>query len=348
MPTDWFAPHPGYATGVDPLAPVREMLRLVDALHDAGLRVTLDVVFNHNAETPALGVRSLGVLDPGHYFRRWADGTLADGAGCGNEFASESLFGRRLIRDACRYWVERYRVDGFRFDLMGLIARPTREAVRADLDELDPSLMLYGEPWGAGPSPHPVLRKGFQRGSRIGVFNDVFRDCLRGSVFDPADPGALVSGDPDRVATALEGGIGPEPDGFASGPAEVVQYAECHDAHTLVGRLLASDPEGGEPAALDRSAAAALLLAMTPGAVFIHSGQEFGRTKMGVPNTFNRGDDLNNIHWTRKREHHPLFRHYRRALALRAAHPMFRPASADPDRAHAVPPRPPARGWQAR
>jgi len=328
MPSDWFAPHPSYATGVEATAAASEFATLVDTFHQHGLRVTIDAVFNHNAETEALGIRSLAALDPEGYFRRWDDGSQADGAGCGNEFASESHFGRQLIRDACRYWVERYGVDGFRFDLMGLVDQQTLDCVRADLDEVDPSLMLYGEPWAAGPSPRPVLGKGTQRGRRIAVFNDTFRDELRGNLFDTHAPGALTTGDAHAAERILYGGIGEDGQGFADTPQEVIQYAECHDDLTLVDRLIASDPGANEEAALERSALAALLLMFAPGMPFIHSGQEFGRSKNGIANTYNKGDDANNIRWVNKRINHRLFRHYRRAIALRQFHPMLRPRTA--------------------
>jgi pullulanase len=334
MPNDWFAPHQGYSAGVSVFDAASEFAHLVDTLHRCGLRVTLDVVFNHNAETDTLGVRSLQALDPEGYFRRWPDGTPADGAGCGNEFASDSEFGRRLIRDACRYWVDRFGIDGFRFDLMGLIDRDTLTAVREDLDRVDPSLMIYGEPWAAAPSPREVLNKGFQRGSRIAVFNDSFRDELRGNLFNNSAPGLLINGDRAAARRVAIGGVGRSggavgvenlSDCFAHAPTEVIQYAECHDDLTLFDRLLVSDPEGGIEAAQDRSALAALMLMIAPGMPFIHSGQEFGRSKDGISNTYNQGDDANNIRWTDKRIDHRLFRHYRRALGIRASHPMFRP-----------------------
>lgn len=323
MPTDWFSPHQAYASGVDVEAAGQEFTTLVDTLHGAGLRVTIDVVFNHNAETDTLGVRSLGVLDPEGYFRRWDDGSLANGAGCGNEFATESRFGRQLIRDACTYWATRYSIDGFRFDLMGLIDQDTLKLVRQDLDEIDPTLLMYGEAWSAGPSPRPIIQRGFQRGSRIGVFNDQFRDRLRGDLFDETASGLLVHADAGDATRVLRGWIGDHEDDFADTPAETIQYTECHDDLTLADKLLASDPESGLAAAFDRSAIAALYLAFARGIPFLHSGQEFGRTKAGVANTYNMGDQLNNIRWALKKENHKLFRHYRRAIALRLEHPMF-------------------------
>jgi pullulanase len=172
MPNDFNAPHPGYASSVELEAPIRELKQMVSSLHEAGLRVTLDVVYNHTAESWArveggreisMKLRNMMALAPRSYYRFTEDGAPWNGSACGNEFASETEIGRHFIRESCRYWVERFGIDGFRFDLMGLIDEETMELVAQDLHAIDPTIMVYGEPWAAGPTPIEVNSKGKQK-----------------------------------------------------------------------------------------------------------------------------------------------------------------------------------------
>lgn len=324
MPNDFNAPHPGYASAVDPEAPMRETKQLVSALHSAGLRVTLDVVYNHTAERWPRQLRSFMALAPHEYFRFKDDGSPWDGSLCGNEFRSESEQGRRFIVESCRYWVEEYGVDGFRFDLLGLIDRETMELVARELHAIDPTLLVYGEPWAAGPTPIEVTGKGAQRGRGWGVFNDEMRDSLRGSVFDVEDMGFLNAGqDIEGVKRGIVGGTST----FAEHAQECVNYVECHDNHTLMDRLALAPMPGPASTEEDRikmNLLGALILMTSQGIPFIHSGQEFGRSKEGAENSYNLGDQINNIRWMDKCQRERLFRYYRDAIAMRREHPMFR------------------------
>ncbi len=325
MPNDYNAPHGGYASDVDIEAPIREFKQLVSALHEAGLRVTLDVVYNHNAERWPDRLRSLMALAPKSYFRFSPEGHAWDGSACGNEFKSESPHGRRFLRESCRYWVERFGVDGFRFDLMGLIDAETMELIAQDVHAIDPSLLVYGEPWAAGPTPIKVNGHGKQRSRGWGVFNDHYRDGLRGDVFDLSDRGFLNNGDcRDAIKQGIRGGV----DDFADSPRESINYIEVHDNHTLFDRLDAAAHNCGKMLVAEEreamSSLGVLMLMTSQGIPFLHSGQEFGRTKDGHGNTYNRGDAINNIRWNLKCEHHELFTFHRDAVALRKAHPMFR------------------------
>ena len=339
MPNDFNAPHPGYASSVELEAPIRELKQMVSALHNAGLRVTLDVVYNHTAEswarvegsrTISMKLRNMMALAPESYYRFMPDGTPWNGSACGNEFASDTMIGRHFIRESCRYWVNRFGVDGFRFDLMGLIDEETMELVTRDLHSIDPTIMVYGEPWAAGPTPIEVNSKGKQRGKGWGVFNDEFRDALRGQVFDLNDPGFLSSGaDLDELRPGIRGSI----ESFAEAPVESINYIECHDNHTLVDRLRETAMKLQRPAdedvLLSMSALGVVAIMTAQGVPFVHCGQEFGRSKGGHDNTYNLGDQVNNVDWTVKAQNHRLYRHYREAIALRAAHPMFRLGDAD-------------------
>jgi pullulanase len=331
MPNDFNAPHPGYAASVELEAPIRELKQLVSTLHNAGLRVTLDVVYNHTAESWPNKLRNMMALAPSLYYRFRKDGTPWNGSGCGNEFASETPAGRRFIRESITYWIRRFGVDGFRFDLMGLIDAETMELATRDAHAIDPTILMYGEPWPGGDTPITVNTKGFQRSKGWGVFNDEMRDGLRGEVFELADLGFLNGGtDTHAVKRGVQAGLA----SFADQPTETINYIECHDNHTLIDRLqvTAERAKLNELTAGDRdrmSRLGALILMTSQGIPFVHAAQEFGRSKRGYDNTYNLGDDVNNIRWHDKQTNHRLFRHYREAIDLRRRHPMFRLPTAD-------------------
>lgn len=329
MPFDFNAPHAGYASGVELDAPIKEFKRLVSTLHERGLRVTLDVVYNHTAERWPDRFRGLMGLAPRAYFRFKDDGTAWDGSACGNEFRSESRRGREFVLDSVEMWVRTYGVDGFRFDLMGLIDTETMELLTKRLHAIDPTILVYGEPWAGGPTPIEVNNKGKQRGKGWGVFNDDFRDGARGEVFKPEAPGFLASGENiERLKSAVLAGVTT----FAGNPLECINYIECHDNHTLSDRLALTAPakeKFTEEQRLDMNAMGAMLLLTSQGIPFLHSGQEFGRTKNGEDNTYNLGDQINNIRWQDKADRHRLFSFYRAMIRLRLDHPMFRLTDAD-------------------
>lgn len=326
MPNDFNAPHDRYASATDLGAPIREFKEMVSALHSAGLRVTLDVVYNHDAERWPGKLRSLMALAPRAYFRFKKDGTPWDGSACGNEFRSDSEAGRRFLVESVKYWVREYGIDGYRFDLMGLIDQESMTILTRELHAIDPTILVYGEPWAGGPAGIEVNGKGKQRGLGWGVFNDDIRDGLRGRVFDLDDHGMLTKG--QRLRDVKEGIIAGLRT-FTDSPLECINYAECHDNHTLVDRMLLIARRNAE-LAIDReqilrmSKLTALTLATSQGIMFLHSGQDFGRTKHGEDNTYNLGDHVNNIRWQDKRDHSELFEFHRDCIHLRRTHPMFR------------------------
>lgn len=326
MPNDYNAPHDRYASATDLGAPIREFKEMVSALHKAGLRVTLDVVYNHDAERWPSKLRSLMALAPRAYFRFQKDGTPWDGSACGNEFRSDSEAGRRFLVESVKYWVREYGIDGYRFDLMGLIDQESMRILTRELHAMDPTILVYGEPWAGGPCGIEVNGKGKQRGLGWGVFNDDIRDGLRGRVFDLDDHGMLTRGIRLKdVKDGIVGGIRT----FTDGPLECLNYAECHDNHTLTDRLQLmakrmSDGGLDQEQIVRLSKLAILTLATSQGILFIHSGQEFGRSKAGEDNTYNLGDVVNNIRWTDKRDHSDLFAFHRNCITMRRAHPMFR------------------------
>lgn len=340
MPLYFNAPSDAYAAGMEIDAPIREFKALVSALHERGLRVTLDVVYNHTFEKWPDRLRSLMALAPNEYFRFKDDGSPWNGSLCGNEFRSESQFGRRFIIDSVKFWVTEFGIDGFRFDLMGLIDQETMTQLVAELHMIDRSLLIYGEPWTAGSTPIEVNNKGRQRSRGWGVFNDDIRDGLRGEVFRPEEAGFLTAGtNAHRVRIGVLGGVGTNPlptrvapptPSFADVPTETINYIECHDNHTLADRLALTTRNDHAVTSdiRDKMNRMGVLTLMTSqGIPFLHSGQEFGRTKDGEDNTYNLGDAINNIDWSAKERHVQLFTFYREAVRMRREHPMFRLAT---------------------
>jgi len=309
---------------------VSEVKRMIDALHRRGVRVTLDVVFNHTFEAVTKHrVYSFEGLVPGYYYRLKPDGGYWNGSGTGNEFRTEAPMARRYILDSLKYWVNEYKVDGFRFDLLGLIDVETVKAAVRELREIDPNLLIYGEPWAGGSTPIQINGKGAQRGNGWAVFNDHYRDALKGNVFDARATGFIQSGfNVEAVKKGIRGSI----DDFADSPLEAINYIECHDNHTLWDRLLISTAENASVTGADRRAMdklAAAIIFTSQGIPFIQCGQEFLRTKGGDHNSYDKPDAVNMIRWREKAEHQDVVEYYRGLIELRRAHPIFRLETGD-------------------
>lgn len=319
------SPDGWYATERFDARRVAEVKQMIDALHRHGIRVTLDVVFNHTFESLAENrVYSFEGLVPGYYYRVRHDGVYWNGSGVGNEFRTEAPMVRRYLLDTLKYWVTEYRIDGFRFDLLGLIDHETLCEVVRELRAIDPGLLIYGEPWAGGTSAIEVVHKGRQRGHGWSVFNDHYRDALKGNVFDARETGFIQAGRHlEWVKTGIRGAI----DDFADSPLESINYVECHDNHTLWDRINISTVDDGRIQLDDRRAMcklAAVLLMTSQGTPFIQTGQPFLRTKNGDHNSYDKPDAVNMIRWRQKAENHDIFTYYRELIALRKAHPLFR------------------------
>ncbi|HEY3998672.1 MAG TPA: type I pullulanase [Candidatus Xenobia bacterium] len=336
MPVQTFAGR-GYGWGYDAAlynAPearyaetdaVREFKEMVNDFHRHGIRVVMDVVYTHTAQEVYDRQGSFEGLVPGYYFRHKPGGSLWNGSGCGNEFRSEAPMARRFLLDSLRHWVVDYGVDGFRFDLMGLLDMETVRQVAAELHTLDPNLLICGEPWTAGDTPVRGMAKGRQRGLGVAVFNDHFRDALRGDVFHPKEPGFLEAG---LAAEAVQAGMMGSIDDFCDSPLETVNYIECHDNHTLWDRLALSAPDSSEADRIAMDKLGAAILLTSPGIPFLGSGQEFLRSKGGDDNSYDKGDSVNMIHWPDQARHADVFEWYRTLLRLRREHPVLRPSTA--------------------
>jgi pullulanase len=324
------SPDGWYATERFDARRVSEVKRMIDALHRRGIRVVLDVVYNHTFEAlDKKRVYSFEGLVPGYYYRLKPDGSYWNGSGVGNEFRSEAPMARRFILDSVKYWVTEYKVDGFRFDLMGLIDVKTLELIVRELRAIDPHLLIYGEPWAGGASPIELTHKGRQRERGWAVFNDHFRDALKGNVFNAHETGFVQTGNHCQgVRAGIRGAI----DDFASSPLEAINYVECHDNHTLWDRLLISTLDNAtvtdaDRRAMDKLAAAVIFTAQ--GIPFIEAGQEFLRSRGGDHNSYDKPDAVNMIRWRQKAEHYDVSEYYRSLIRVRRAHPLFRLRTAE-------------------
>jgi pullulanase len=312
--SNFFSPEGMFATNPDDDSRVRELRALVAALHQRGISVIMDVVYNHTSNNC-----SLMSIAPEYYYRRGANGTLANGSGCGNEFKSESPMGRRLILDSLKFWAGEYGVDGFRFDLMALIDQETMREADRELRKINPNIVLFGEPWTGGTSPlREKSDKNALRQLPAGAFNDDFRNALKGSP-DGSDSGWIENGsNRDALKAAML-----VSNWFAS-PTQSINYMTCHDNLVLWDKLVSSMPNATDALRVETMKLGYLALLTSQGVPFMHGGEEFARTKNGDNNSFESPDSVNEIDWNLKREHLDLFNYVRDLIVLRKAHPMFR------------------------
>lgn len=337
-PQHYNVPEGSYSTNPhDGATRIREFKQMVKALHDRGIRVVLDVVYNHTGWTET---SNLNQLVPGYYYRQREDGAFSDASACGNETASDRAMMRKFILESVAYWAEEYHLDGFRFDLMGIHDQETMRQVAKRLHDIDPSIFVYGEGWTAGDSPLPepdrALKKYTHQMPGVAAFTDDMRDALKGHVFTHDQPG-FVSG-ADSLQESIKFGIiasteHPQVDyaqvnysdsAWAAQPSQTITYVSCHDNHTLWDRLAISRPDASEE---DRTKMHRLALAMvltSQGVSFLHAGAEFQRTKDGVENSFESPDAINKLDWSRKTEYRETVEYVKGLIAMRKAHPAFR------------------------
>ena len=320
MPVNFNSPEGSYATNPSDASRVREAKLMIDAFHRKGLKVIMDVVYNHTAETRDR-VYNFNALAMDYYYRLNADGSYSNGSGCGNEFRTEAPVARRFLIDSLLYWVNEYKVDGFRFDLMGLIDLDAVAEALRELRRVKPDILVYGEPWTAGLTPARGVKKGSQRGKGFPVFNDHFRDAIKGSVFSLEDLGYVQAArNRDAVMRGIRGSV----DDFTDGPLETLNYVSCHDNHTLWDRIDLSLKEETQENKERMARLANALVLTSQGVPFLHAGEEFLRTKKGEENSYNLPDEINRLDWSRKKEKLGVFNYYKDLIALRREHPAFR------------------------
>ena len=331
-PVNYNAPDGGYSTNpYDPACRIREAKAMIQALHKAGIRVVMDVVYNHTYDVMGC---ALGRVVPKYFYRLNEDGTYANGSGCGNETASDHEMYRRFMVQSVCYWAREYHIDGFRFDLMGIHDQETMNAIRAALDEIDPTILTYGEGWAAMSPAYPyeqlAMKQWTYKMPRVGAFSDDIRNALIGSPFDHER--GFASGNPSSAKDVMRGLIAcPE---WSGEPMQHVSYITCHDNYCLRDRIAVSASEETEATQLRMNKLAQTAVLVSQGMSFLYGGEELFRTKQGIDNSYQSPDSINIIPWENKEKYADLVEYYRQMIAIRRAHKGFRLGSAEAVQAH--------------
>ena len=337
-PENYNVPEGSYST--DPYnanVRIKEFKTMIQALHNNGIRVIMDVVYNH---TGATDQSIFNQTVPGYYYRHNQDNSWSDAAACGNETASERAMMRKYMLESVKYWVNEYHIDGFRFDLMGIHDIETMNQISAELNSIDPTLFVYGEGWTAGSSPIPdslrALKKFTSDLTDIAVFSDDIRDGLKGSVFvedergfASAKPGLEESIKFGIVAATQHDQVNYKMVNYSKSPwsprpIQTINYVSCHDNNTLFDKLKLSVLEADENQIIRMHKLSQTIVLTSQGIPFLHAGTDFLRTKDGVENSYNYPDSINQIDWDRKHEYREVFDYYRDLIAFRKSHPAFR------------------------
>lgn len=340
-PDNYNVPEGSYAVSpYDGAVRIQEMKQMVLALHSRGIGVIMDVVFNH---TYRRDDSNLQKIVPGYYYRSDETG-YTNGSGCGNEVASDRPMVQKLIVDSLIYWAKEYHIDGFRFDLMGVLDIDTMNVIAERLKEIRPDIYLYGEGWNGGPSSLAEEKRAFKASAKkmpgIGMFNDDIRDTIKGSVFYDDHLGFVNGG--THLENALRYGItgavahpqvdydayGSKP--WAKEPGQSINYVSCHDNYTLWDKLSVSCPEASEEKKKAMNRLCAAIVFTSQGVPFIQAGEEFLRSKPlpekkgFAENSYNMPDAVNSIKWDNIHEYPDMIAYYKGLMALRKAHPVFR------------------------
>lgn len=349
-PQNYNAPEGSYSTNPsDPETRIREMKEMIKALHEAGIGVIMDVVYNHTAENDG---SNFELTAPGYYHRHWDDGRYSDASGCGNETASDLQQMRDYIINSTKYWADEYHIDGFRFDLMAIHDTETMDQVAAELKKINPSIFVYGEGWTAGDSPlayeRRALKENVAQMKDIAVFSDDIRDAVKGHYTDASDRG-FATGKPGLEETVKIGIVAatahPQVDytkgnnskfAYAQSPEMIVNYISCHDDLCLTDKLRKSMPDTPDSVRKEAAKLAQTIIFTSQGTPFMFAGEEIFRDKKGVHNSYKSPDSINAIDWNLKALNHDLFEYYQGLTALRKAHPAFRMTSADMIAKHLV------------
>jgi pullulanase len=329
-PQNYNVPEGSYST--DPTNPklrITELKSAILALHKQGLRVNMDAVYNHVSNASTF---SQNLIVPNYFFRRDDNGALTSGSGCGNDVASERPMVRKFIVDSVKYWANEYNMDGFRFDLMGLMDIKTINEITAALNKIDPTILIIGEGWNMGtlPASQRANQLNIQKLNRVSHFNDQIRDGIKGSVFDSADTGFATgkAGARNDVMAGIVGNVDYSTTistkWVTSYPGQSVNYVESHDNMTLVDKIMASvkDPKPADIAQLSQFATSIAFLSQ--GLPFMQAGQEFLRSKNGDTNSYKSSDAINSLKWATRKANISTVNYYKGLIALRKAHPAFR------------------------
>ncbi|MCF0201939.1 MAG: type I pullulanase [Bacteroidaceae bacterium] len=347
-PVNYNVPDGSYST--DPYKPevrIREFKEMVKSLHQAGIRVVMDVVLNHTMD---IDNSNFHRTYPGYYYRTRKDGSYANASGCGNETASEKEYMRQYMIDSFKYWASEYHIDGFRVDLMGIHDIETMNQIMKAVKEINPSAFIYGEGWAAEAPVLPESQLAMKANTHlmpgIAAFSDEMRDALRGPFSDDKQTAFLgaLPGNEESIKFGIAGGIDhPQvnlkkvnyaKNFWAKQPSQFIAYVSCHDDMCLTDRLRASIKgiDIHQLIRLDLLAQTAVFTSQ--GVPFMLAGEEMLRDKKGVHNSYNSPDSVNHLDWTNLRKYPQVFDYYRRLIFMRHNHPAFRLGDADLVRKH--------------
>ncbi len=323
-PMQFNVPEGSYASNnEDPYSRINDCIAMINTFHQRGLRVVMDVVYNHVYD---VNRSSFEKLVPHYFFRNDDYGNISNGSFCSNDLNSESKMVRKYILDMCERWQKVYGVDGYRFDLMGILDVDTLNLVEKQAREYDPSFLVYGEGWNMNtmlPDFKKAMKDNYYAMHEIGFFNDVFRDHIKGTSFgDQFVPGYLL-GNQDQFLIAKK--VVENKDVFIK-PEQSINYIECHDNATAFD-LLTYSLKMSEEETCKRMKLLNTLVVLAQGIPFIHSGQEFCRTKQGDENSYRSGDQINGLDWNRKDEFEDQIYFMRNLIKLRKENKGFRYAS---------------------
>ena len=342
-PLNYNVPEGSYSTNAaDPKTRIREFKQMVQALHKAGIRVILDVVYNHTFDINGSNFQK---TYPDYFFRKNAEGKYSDGSGCGNETASDKELMREFMKESVAYWVNEYHIDGFRFDLMGVHDIETMNEIHDVVAQIDPTIYIYGEGWSAGSCAYPQDKLAIKANTcelnGIGAFSDEMRDALRGPFSDDTKGGFLagVPGQEESIKFGIAGAIShPQIDmtkvnyskvPWTNEPSQMVAYVSCHDDMCLTDRLRSSIPYIGDDELIRLDLLAQTAVLTSQGVPFILSGEEMLRDKKGVHNSYRSPDSINRLDWNNLKRYPQVFDYYAGLISLRKQHPAFRMGSAD-------------------
>lgn len=341
-PQNYNVPEGSYSTNPsEPSARIREMKRMIKSLHDAGIGVVMDVVYNHTSQNDE---SNFELTAPGYYHRHWEDGRYSDASGCGNETASDLEQMRNYIINSVKYWAQEYHIDGFRFDLMAIHDIETMNRVTEELKKINPSIFVYGEGWTAGDSPllkeRRALKENVAKMQDIAVFSDDIRDAIKGHYSNAEDRGFATgkSGNEETVKIGIVAATAhPQVDyskgnnskfAYSKSPEMIVNYVSCHDDLTLTDKLKKSMKGASEAEMLAAAKLAQTIVFTSQGTPFIFAGEEMFRDKKGVHNSYKSPDSINAIDWSQKTQYRDQFDYYKGLITLRKSHPAFRMNSA--------------------
>ena len=332
-PQNYNAPEGSYSTNArNGHTRIKELKLLIKTLHDHGIGVIMDMVYNHTYRAID---SNFNMTVPNYYYRFDGD-KFSNGSGCGNEIASEREMVRKFIVDSAVFWAKEYKIDGIRFDLMGLMDIATLQDIGGAIRKINPDFIIYGEGWTAGETPLKLEQRGIKANAEkipdIAFFNDNFRDAIKGSVFDSKDRG-FANGNGDVSHRIKYGIVGATPhhqleecrdNSWAISPCQSVNYVEAHDNLTLWDKLAVSNANCSYEDRIKMAKLSAAITFLSQGIPFIQAGQEFLRSKDGDENSYKSCDEINSIKWDSKTKYYDVFLYYRGLIEFRKMHDVLR------------------------